>query len=71
MFNICHRCQLWERDIEIKDMKDQLNDLVTLLRISETQRKDLLREQKAKEQAIVVALAKSDSVNMYSKPSIE
>ncbi|PON67182.1 Kinesin-like protein [Trema orientale] len=57
------RCQLWEKNLEIKDTKDQLNELVTLLRISETQRKELVREQKAKEQAVAIALGKSDSGN--------
>ncbi|EXB54181.1 Chromosome-associated kinesin KIF4A [Morus notabilis] len=57
------RCQLWEKNMEIKEMQDQLNELVTLLRRSEAQRKELLREQKAKEQAVAIALAKSDSGN--------
>lgn len=48
--------------MEIKEMQDQLNELVTLLRRSEAQRKELFREQKAKEQAVAITLAKSDSV---------
>uniref|UniRef100_A0A516IJE7 Kinesin motor domain-containing protein n=1 Tax=Turnera subulata TaxID=218843 RepID=A0A516IJE7_9ROSI len=58
MFNAAAeaRCQLWEKDMEIKDMKDQLNDLVTLLRQSEAQKKELV-EQKIREQAVAIALA--------------
>ena len=52
--------------MEIKDIKDQLSELLTLLRISETQRKELVREQKAKEQAVAIALGKSDSVRQPS-----
>lgn len=43
--------------MEIKEIQDQLNELVTLLRRSEIQRKELLREQ-----AVAITLAKSDSV---------
>uniref|UniRef100_A0A803NQP0 Kinesin-like protein n=1 Tax=Cannabis sativa TaxID=3483 RepID=A0A803NQP0_CANSA len=55
------RCQLWEKNLEIEDMEDKLNELVTLLQISETQRKELVREVRAKEQAAATALVKSDS----------
>ncbi|KAL5556945.1 hypothetical protein UlMin_039181 [Ulmus minor] len=68
MFNAAAaaRCQLWEKDMEIKDMKDQVNELVTLLRKSEAQKKELVREQKATEQAVAIALGKSDSGNSLS-----
>ena len=58
-----NRCQLWEKNIEIKDIKDQLSELVTLLWKSEAQRKELVREQKAREQAVVIALGTSPSVS--------
>ncbi|CAL9002262.1 unnamed protein product [Prunus brigantina] len=53
------RCQLWEKNMEIKDMQDQLNELVTLLRKSEAQRKELVKEQKVTEQAVAVASSTS------------
>ncbi|PRQ48038.1 putative plus-end-directed kinesin ATPase [Rosa chinensis] len=54
IFNIAAetRCQLWEKSMEIKDMEDQLNELVNLLRKSEAQRKELVKEQ-----AVAVALS--------------
>ncbi|KAF3438996.1 hypothetical protein FNV43_RR17271 [Rhamnella rubrinervis] len=65
MFNatVEARCQVWEKNIEIKDIKDQLNELVTLLWKSEAQRKELVREQKAREQAVAIALGTSPSGN--------
>ncbi|CAK7337713.1 unnamed protein product [Dovyalis caffra] len=63
MFNAAAdaRCRLWEKDMEIKDTKDQLNDLVILLQQSEIQRKELLKEQNMREQAVAIALATSSS----------
>ncbi|KAJ9170656.1 hypothetical protein P3X46_018748 [Hevea brasiliensis] len=55
------RCQLWDKDMEIKELKDQLNEIVTLLRQSEAQRKELEKEQKMREQAVAIALATSAS----------
>ncbi|XP_044469978.1 kinesin-like protein KIN-4A isoform X1 [Mangifera indica] len=59
MFNIAAeaRCQLWEKDMEIKDIKEQLNELVALLQQSEAQRQELIKEQKMREQAVAIALA--------------
>ncbi|XWS24204.1 hypothetical protein CRYUN_Cryun28dG0080600 [Craigia yunnanensis] len=53
------RCQLWEKDLEIKEMKEQLRELVGLLRQSELQRKEVENELKLREQAVAFALAKS------------
>ncbi|KAJ6678387.1 KINESIN-LIKE PROTEIN KIN-4B [Salix viminalis] len=63
------RCRLWEKDMEIKDTKDELNDLVILLRQSEIQRKELLKEQTMREQAVALAFASSawDSSRSSSK----
>lgn len=55
------RCRLWEKDMEIKEAKDELNDLLILLRQSEIQRKELLKEQKMREQAVAIAFASSAS----------
>ncbi|KAH8503338.1 hypothetical protein Peur_067095 [Populus x canadensis] len=55
------RCRLWEKDMEIKETKDEVNDLLILLRQSEIQRKELLKEQKMREQAVAIAFASSAS----------
>ncbi|XP_050291792.1 kinesin-like protein KIN-4A isoform X1 [Quercus robur] len=57
------RCQLWEKNVEIKEMKEQLKDLVSLLQQSEAQRKELIKEQKMREQAVAIALCSSASGN--------
>ncbi|KAK2445627.1 kinesin protein KIN-4A [Trifolium repens] len=45
------RCQLWEKDMEIREMKDQIKELVGLLRQSEMKRKEAEKESKVREQA--------------------
>ncbi|PON94237.1 Kinesin-like protein [Trema orientale] len=55
------RCQLWEKEIEIKEMKEQLKELVGLLRQSELRRKEVEKELKLREQAVAIALATSAS----------
>ncbi|XP_004288009.1 PREDICTED: chromosome-associated kinesin KIF4A-like [Fragaria vesca subsp. vesca] len=60
------RCQLWEKKMEIKDMEDQLNELVNLLRKSEAQRKELVKEQMLREQAVAAALSTPASGNPRS-----
>ncbi|XP_022772889.1 kinesin-like protein KIN-4A [Durio zibethinus] len=57
------RCQLWEKDKEIKEMKEQLKELVGLLRQSELQRKEVENELKLREQAMAIALATSATGN--------
>ncbi|XP_012079285.1 kinesin-like protein KIN-4A [Jatropha curcas] len=63
------RFQLWDKAMEMKDLKDQLNELVNLLRQSEAQRKELVKEQKMREQAVAIALATSASVSGNSRSS--
>ncbi|CAN6583188.1 unnamed protein product [Malus baccata var. baccata] len=41
------RCQLWEKEMEIDEMKEHLKELVGLLRQSETRRKEVEKELKA------------------------
>ncbi|WCJ31215.1 Kinesin-like protein KIN-4A [Euphorbia peplus] len=53
------RCRLWDKDMEIKDLTDQMKELITLLQQSEAQMKQLAEEQKMREHAIGVALATS------------
>ncbi|KAK9271250.1 hypothetical protein L1049_026840 [Liquidambar formosana] len=59
------RCQLWEREMEIKEMKEQLKELVGLLRQSEVRRKEVEKELKLREQAVAIALATSASGNSH------
>lgn len=51
------RCQCWEKDLEIKEMKEHLKELVGLLRQSETRRKEVEKELKLREQDVAAALA--------------
>lgn len=64
MFNALgdSRCQLWEKDMEIKEMKEQLKELVGLLRQSELRKKEVEKELKLREQTVAIALATSASV---------
>jgi kinesin family protein 4/21/27 len=57
------RCQLWERDMDIKEMEEQLKELVGLLRQSESRRKEA--EKEIKQQALKAA-AKSASALKHS-----
>ncbi|KNA21400.1 hypothetical protein SOVF_043170 [Spinacia oleracea] len=57
------RCQLYDNETEMKEMKDQLKELVGLLRQSETRRKEVEKELKLREQAVAVALATAASNN--------
>ncbi|KAL3634172.1 Kinesin-like protein KIN-4A [Castilleja foliolosa] len=45
------RCELWEKEMEIKEMKEQMNELVGLLRQSELRRKEIEKEMKCRDQA--------------------
>ncbi|XP_062155426.1 kinesin-like protein KIN-4A [Alnus glutinosa] len=71
MFNAAAeaRCQLWEKNVEIKEMKEQLKELVSLLQQSEAQRKELIKEQNVREQTPAIGLASSASGN--SRASIK
>ncbi|XP_047961032.1 kinesin-like protein KIN-4A [Salvia hispanica] len=51
------RCELWEKEIEIKEMKEQMKELVGLLRQSEGRRKEMEKELKSREQAVATALS--------------
>ncbi|XP_028806911.1 kinesin-like protein KIN-4A isoform X2 [Neltuma alba] len=57
------RCQLWERDMEIREMKDQIKELVGLLRQSEMKRKEVEKELKLRDQALATTLATPASGN--------
>lgn len=53
---------MWEREIDNKEMEDQLKELVGLLRQSETRRKEVERDLKIREQDLAIALATSAAV---------
>ncbi|XP_076940354.1 kinesin-like protein KIN-4A [Bidens hawaiensis] len=65
MFNsLAHaRCQLLEKDLEMKEMEEEF---VGLLRQSELKRKEVEKELKVREQTGAVALASSPSVNSHN-----
>ncbi|KAL6317774.1 hypothetical protein AAG906_030528 [Vitis piasezkii] len=63
------RCQLWEKELEIKEMKDQLKELVGLLRQSELRRKEVEKELKLREQAVAIALATQASAGNVQEKS--
>lgn len=63
-FFILDRCQLWDKELEIKEMQEQLKELVGLLRQSEVRRKEVEKELKLREQAVAIALATSASVRL-------
>ncbi|KAL8154034.1 hypothetical protein V2J09_011794 [Rumex salicifolius] len=56
------RCRFYDNESEIKEMKEQMKELVGLLRQSEARRKEVEKELKMREQA-AMALAASASVN--------
>ncbi|KAF5740657.1 putative Kinesin heavy chain [Tripterygium wilfordii] len=59
------RCHLWEKEMEIKEMKEQLKELVGLLRQSELHRKEVEKELKLREQSVAINLANSPSGNSH------
>lgn len=63
---IFNRCQLWEKNTELKDLKEQLNEFIILLQQSEAQRKELVKEREIGEQAIASTLNTPASVRFYS-----
>ncbi|XP_040996766.1 kinesin-like protein KIN-4A isoform X2 [Juglans microcarpa x Juglans regia] len=66
MFNslVDARCQLWEKDMETTEMKEQLKELVGILRQSEARRKEVEKELKLREQAVAIALASSATADL-------
>ncbi|CAL9246941.1 unnamed protein product [Arabidopsis halleri] len=55
------RCKIWEKDKDIKEKKEQLNDLLCLLQLTEVQNREILKEKKTREQTVSIALASSSS----------
>ncbi|XP_047978740.1 kinesin-like protein KIN-4A isoform X1 [Salvia hispanica] len=65
------RCQLWEKDTETKEMKEQIKELVVLLRQSELRRKEVEKELKNKDQAASVAMATTPSAKSHKHTADE
>ncbi|CAH8268115.1 unnamed protein product [Arabidopsis lyrata] len=55
------RCKIWEKDKDIKEKKEQLNDLLCLLQLTEVQNREIVKEKKTREQTVSIALASSSS----------
>ncbi|KAH7659921.1 Plus-end-directed kinesin ATPase protein [Dioscorea alata] len=51
------RCQLREKEIEIKELKEQMNELVGILRLSEARRKEAEKQLKSREDTMAAAPA--------------
>ncbi|KAH0856082.1 hypothetical protein HID58_084343 [Brassica napus] len=64
------RCQVWEKDVEIKEMKDQFKEIVGLLRQSELRRKEAEKELKLREQELATSLASSPLKQLKFTPGI-
>lgn len=45
--------------MDIKEKKEQLNDLLCLLQLSEVQNREILKEKKTREHTLSIALASS------------
>ncbi|KAL1216345.1 Kinesin-like protein KIN-4B [Cardamine amara subsp. amara] len=63
------RYKTWEKDRDIKEKKEQLNDLLCLLQLSEVQNREILKEKKTREQTLSIALASSSSSLSYTGSS--
>ncbi|EOA25837.1 hypothetical protein CARUB_v10019228mg [Capsella rubella] len=55
------RCKIWEKDRDIKEKKEELNDLLCLLQLTEVQNREIIKEKKTREQTVSIALASSSS----------
>ncbi|KAM3274339.1 hypothetical protein ACQJBY_043457 [Aegilops geniculata] len=61
------RCEVREKQIEIKEMKEQMTELVGIFRHSESRRKELEKQSKQKEQTAPMATTPPGSVNGSAK----
>lgn len=60
------RCQLWEKEMEMKEMEEQLKELVGLLRQSELRRKEVEKELKLREQAVIALTSSASGISHNS-----
>ena len=61
------RCEVREKEIEIKEMKEQRTELVGIFRHSESRRKELEKQSKQKEQTAPMATTPPGSINGSAK----
>lgn len=64
LFFCGNRCQLREKDSEIKELKEQMNELVGILRLSEARRKETEKQLKSREHAMAAATTTPTSVSL-------
>jgi len=55
MLKYCFRCQVREKEVEIKEMKEQMTELVGILRHSESHRREMEKQLKQREQIAPMA----------------
>jgi len=65
------RCVVREKEIEVKEMKEQMTELVSILRHSESCRRELEKQSKQKEQTTPMATTPPGSVNGSTKHSAD
>ncbi|WOL13564.1 kinesin-like protein KIN-4A [Canna indica] len=65
LFNVATdaRCQLRDKEVYIEELKDQLHEVVGLLRHSEARRKEMEKQQKLREHAVAISLATSSPMS--------
>ncbi|GER40195.1 kinesin-like protein [Striga asiatica] len=59
------RCELWEKEMEINEMKEQMKEVVGVLRQSELRRKEVEKELKYRDKAAPIAPATPPQVNSH------
>ncbi|KAG0463070.1 hypothetical protein HPP92_021546, partial [Vanilla planifolia] len=57
------RCQIRDKEIQLRDLKEQVNELVGILRLSEARRKEMEKQQKLREQTAAIEMATTPSAN--------
>nr|CAB3452937.1 unnamed protein product [Digitaria exilis] len=65
------RCQAREKEVEIKEMKEQMTELVGILRHSESRRRDMEKQLKQREQTAPMATTPPRSGNGTAKHSAD
>lgn len=73
IFNVAAdaRCQVREKEIEIKEMKEQMTELVGILRHSESRRREMEKQIKQREQTAAMATTPPGSGNGSAKHSAD
>ncbi|KAL6854583.1 hypothetical protein ACP4OV_019145 [Aristida adscensionis] len=73
IFNVAAdaRCQVREKEVEIKEMKEQMTELVGILRHSELRRREMEKQLKQREQTAAMATTPPRSGNGSAKHSAD